>query len=132
MAIVLLPVLGVLAVQYIGGGQRSLAGDDPTDAAPRTPLAQGLIASGAVAKSFVMAMAALVTATALAVGISVLGLPWLCVSLGLALTIGLRRHRGQSGYLAALAFAGIPLALYGALAMGLLLLRAAQSGPPLA
>jgi hypothetical protein len=71
---------------------------------------------GVAARQLVMSMSAVLVVVAVALGTTLLHAPWLSLPLGLAMAWFLRSYRGQSGSLAALAFAGILLAVYGGFA----------------
>jgi hypothetical protein len=91
--------------------------DSADQATTRSELIQAAIIDGGVAaRQLVLSMGAVLLIVAVAVGTTLIRAPWLSLPIGLAITGFLRAYRGRSGFLAALAFAGIPLALYGAFA----------------
>jgi hypothetical protein len=93
--------------------------ETPENGSLLNSLASTFVETGLGAKRFIISMSAVVVCTAIAVAVTWFNLAWLAVVIGLVLASLFRPHRGQSGVRAALAFAGIPLALYG-VAAGLL------------
>jgi hypothetical protein len=114
-AIIVGPVLVLLLLQ-------SFARPFDAEHTDRGMLEAAVISQGVAAKQFVMAMAALLVAVAIAIGATWTKAAWICSPIGVAISVLLRRHRGRSGFFAAFAFAAIPLAVYGLFVGGLLLL----------
>jgi hypothetical protein len=92
----------------------------PYSADDTTTLSQlvqaAIIDWGVAARQLLMSMGAVLLIVAVAIGATLIRAPWLSLPIGLGITWFLRAYRGRSGFLAALAFAGIPLAIYGAVA----------------
>ncbi len=118
-AIIVGPVLVLLLLQSFV--QPSDAEQTRQGTGDRGLLESVAIAQGVVAKQFAVAMGALLIAVATAIGATWIGAAWICLPLGITTSVLLWRHRGRSGFLAALAFTGIPLAVYGLGVGGLLL-----------
>lgn len=83
-------------------------------------LSELFVGAGLNARRLVLSIGAVLLATGIAIMTTYMHAPSLAVGLGAGLTFFLRKHRGKSGFRAALAFVGLPLAVYGTLASSLL------------
>ena len=117
-AVILGPVMLTMVVEHylrLQGRERGSAAQEPQAHSFGDLSAAWFVAQGLAARRYVVSMSALLLAVGVAIGTTWLEAAWLATIVGAALAYFLRAHRGQSGLRAALAFVGIPLAIYGML-----------------